>query len=187
MPRANSLIGLLILSLVLGNAVADEKKPQDADKADKGAKKAQQAERMFEQLKSLAGVWVATKGANKGQVALDVRVIAGGSAVVEREFPGSDHEMVTVYHLDGNKLMLNHYCMLGNQPRMRAQPGKEANTILFKFGGVANADPKTDDHMHEGKLVIVDKDHIKATWIMFKQGKAAEEHTFEMARKTPGG
>ena len=29
-------------------------------------------------------------------------------------------EMITMYHPDGDGLALTHYCMLGNQPRMKA-------------------------------------------------------------------
>ena len=36
-------------------------------------------------------------------------------------FPGTGHAMTTVYHLDGRDLVLTHYCMGGNQPRMRAK------------------------------------------------------------------
>ena len=33
--------------------------------------------------------------------------------------PDTPAETVTTYHLDGDALMLTHYCGLGNQPRLR--------------------------------------------------------------------
>ena len=116
-------------------------------------------------------------------MALSVRVIAGGSAVVERQFPGTPMEMVTVYHLDGDEVMLNHYCMLGNQPRLKATMGDEKDTIVFNFVSATNLASKNDPHMHEGKMTFVDKDSIRSTWTKFVDGKAAEDHSFEMVRK----
>ena len=47
-----------------------------------------------------------------------VRTTGGGSAVTETLFPGTAHEMMSVYHMDGDDLVLTHYCAGGNQPRM---------------------------------------------------------------------
>ena len=61
-----------------------------------------------------------------------IKVTAGGSAVHETLFPGSAHEMVSVYHLDGADLVMTHFCALGNQPRMKADPKSPANQINEK-------------------------------------------------------
>lgn len=157
----------------LSSAEAEDKKSKATD-----TKKAKQAKAIFAKIKSLAGDWE-----HQGNVALSVRVIAGGSAVVQREFPGSPMEMITVYHLDGDKVMLNHYCMLGNQPRLRATMGDQKDTLIFSFVSATNLTSKDDPHMHQGKLTFVDKDSIKSSWTKFVDGKAAEEHTFAMTRK----
>ena len=60
----------------------------------------------------------------KGDLVARYAVTAAGSAVVETVFPGTEHEMVTVYHADGSDLVLTHYCMEGNQPRMRAKAAR---------------------------------------------------------------
>ena len=53
----------------------------------------------------------------------EYRVTASGTAVVETLFPGSDHEMVSVYTKDkkSGDLLMTHYCGLGNQPRSAAR------------------------------------------------------------------
>jgi len=173
--------GFLLFMLALVNSVGAAEKDSKAKKND--SKQAKQAKAIFEKIKSLSGDWIATKGEHKGKVTLSVRVIAGGSAVVEREFPGSPMEMITVYHMDGNDVMLNHYCMLGNQPRMKATMGDQKNTIVFSFVGATNLASINDAHMHQGKMTFIDRDSIKTTWTMFVNGKAAEEHSFEMTRK----
>src|SRR5690348_2757738 len=70
----------------------------------------------FERLKSLAGDWMGKGPGGQEITMLRFRVTAGGSALEETEFPGTDHEMVTVFHMDGDRLALTHYCHLGNQP-----------------------------------------------------------------------
>ena len=99
---------VIMLLAVAASARADEKA-------------ASTASQRFEALKKLAGDWVEVgkDGKLTDKVVSTLRVTSGGTAVQETIFPGSDHEMVTMYHLDGADLVLTHYCMLGNQPRMR--------------------------------------------------------------------
>jgi len=175
-------VSLVLLAILSAGIVGADDKPVKKKKRSAEAQ-AKQAEAIFEKIKSLAGDWVSTKGENKGELALSVRVIAGGTAVVEREFPGSPQEMISVYHFDGNKVMLTHYCMLGNQPRLRVIMGDEKDTLLFKFVSVTNLASKDDPHMHQGRLKFIDKDNIRSTWTMFENNKAKEDHTFEMTRK----
>jgi hypothetical protein len=76
----------------------------------------------FARLKDLAGEWQGSDP-KMGKLHVTYEVVSGGSAVLERFTaekmpPGSD--MVTVYYKDGDGLLLTHYCMAQNQPRMRA-------------------------------------------------------------------
>ncbi|HUY92931.1 MAG TPA: hypothetical protein VMV10_29645 [Pirellulales bacterium] len=80
-----------------------------------------------------------------------IRVTSAGSAIEETLFPGGDHEMVTMYFIDGDKLLLTHYCALGNQPQMQAEPGEDAKRIAFKFVGATNLKSADELHMHEGR------------------------------------
>ena len=41
---------------------------------------------------------------------IEFRVTSAGSVVQETMFPGSDHEMVNMYSVDGDKLLMTHYC-----------------------------------------------------------------------------
>src|ERR671939_399585 len=70
-------------------------------------------EEAFARLKTLVGRWEA-QGDRKE--ALSYELIAGGTALLEREMGADRPEMVTLYHLDGSRLLLTHYCMAGNQP-----------------------------------------------------------------------
>jgi hypothetical protein len=141
--------------------------------------------RRFEALKTLAGDWVAIGKDGKPTDTLhsSIRVTAAGNTVQETLFPGSDHEMVTMYHLDGAELVLTHYCMLGNQPRMRAEPGEDVNKIVFKFIDGTNLKSNDEHHMHQATLTIDGKDRFKAVWVSCKDGKPCHEAAFDLVRK----
>src|SRR5947209_7983294 len=140
----------------------------------------------LEPFKQLAGEWVGkeVEGHNPGQpVHVKYKVTSGGSAVVETMFPDSDHEMVTVIHPDGDHLVLTHYCMLGNQPRMTAPAKNDGKSVAFKFAGVSNLKSEKDMHMHDVTFTFVDKDTVKTEWTHFQDGKAAGKAVFELKRK----
>jgi hypothetical protein len=131
----------------------------------------------FERLKKLAGTWLAAdqNGNPTDQVVSIIKVTAGGSAVHETHFPGQPHEMVSVYTVDGPDLIMTHYCVLGNQPRLKADPKAPANQICFQFAGGSNLDPKKDKHMHAGTLTIVDNDHIEIAGVGWEDGAPAKD------------
>ena len=141
----------------------------------------------LEKLKKLAGEWVALddKGKPTSQVVSVFKVTAAGSAVHETILPGTPHEMVSVYHLDGKDLVLTHYCAFGNQPRMKLDPAGKANELKFAFAGGTNLDPAKDMHMHEGSITLIDDDHIEWTWCGYNNGKPADDHkvSMKLARK----
>src|SRR5262249_22737357 len=90
----------------------------------------------LERFKQLAGEWIG-KGPH-GEMRIVYKVTSGGSAVMETIDPGTDHEMVSMIHADGPALLLTHYCMLGNQPHMKAMPKPGDSKIAFEFVKVTN-------------------------------------------------
>ena len=149
------------------------------------AGKASTAAEGLEKLKALQGEWIDVDGAfgQKGAVAVTYRVTAGGKTVVETFPVNTPGEMVTVYHIDGNDLVLTHYCSGGNQPRMRSR-GLSGNTIAFDFDGGANIDPGKTSHMHAAKIEFLSADEIRGTWNNWSNGKP-DDHTavFHIVRK----
>jgi hypothetical protein len=139
----------------------------------------------FELLKKLAGDWVKTDKGGKptDTVVSSIRVTSAGTAVEEMLFPGSDHEMVTMYHLDGDDLILTHYCSLGNQPRLKAESGGDLNRILFKFAGATNLKSDDDMHIHQATFTLDGADHFQAEWVANKDGKPCHQETLDLVRK----
>jgi hypothetical protein len=139
----------------------------------------------LEALKQLKGDWVelGKDGKPTDKLVSSIRVTSAGSTVQETLFPGTDHEMVTMYHLDGPDLILTHYCMLGNQPRMRAVQGANPNVIAFKFIGGTNLKSDDEQHMDQATLTIEGTDHFKAEWVSCKDGKSCHKVAFNLVRK----
>lgn len=126
----------------------------------------------LERFKALAGEWVAAEDggmAKQGELVARYAVTAGGSAVVETVFPGSPHEMLTVYHADGADLVLTHYCIEGNQPRMRVRR-PEGSRFQFAFDGGTNIDPERDRHMHSALVELVGEREIRSEWTEYHEG-----------------
>lgn len=134
----------------------------------------------LDKMKSLAGTWVVADkdGKPTDEVASVIKVTAGGSAVQETIFPGQPHEMVSVYTADGPNLAMTHYCVLGNQPRMKGSLA--GNKIRFEFAGGGNLDPKKDKHMHGATLTIVDADHIEIEGEGWENGVPMKEMCGQM-------
>jgi hypothetical protein len=137
----------------------------------------------FERLKALAGDWEGTVTSKDGPpVSVVYRVTSGGSVVLEDLFPGTEHEMITMYHLEGDALVLTHYCAMGNQPRMRlAEATRE--TLRFDFAGGSNVAPANDVHMHSGRIAFLDADHIESEWAVFEGGKQSGTNRFFLSRR----
>jgi len=139
----------------------------------------------LERFKTLAGEWVAAEDGDmvkKGDLVARYAVTASGTAVVETVFPGSEHEMVTVYHADGPDLVLTHFCMEGNQPRMRAR-GAQGSRFEFAYDGGTNIDPKRDRHMHSATFDLASANEIRSEWSELAEGKPVFVARMHLVRK----
>jgi hypothetical protein len=156
-------------------------------KADEKPKDPSPAAKAFDRLKSLKGEWVDNSGTfgAKDTVSVTYEVVGNGSVVMERLFRGQPHEMVSIYHMDGDSLVMTHYCAARNQPRMKA--GRiTADRIDFDFAGGTNFDPAKDAHMHNGYMEWADADHVHGKWFGWSGGKPSDHAVaFDLARKLP--
>jgi hypothetical protein len=161
-------VGLVLLVCAIGSQAQEAKKAA-----------------AFDRFKELAGEWV---GKGKGgdmehEARIVYKVTSGGTAVIETIDPNGGHEMVTMIHPDGDGLLLTHYCMLGNQPQMKAMPKAGDNKIAFEFVKATNLKSDKDMCMRSVTFTFVDKDTLKTEWTMYHDGKAAEKMVFDLKRK----
>jgi hypothetical protein len=141
----------------------------------------------FETMKKLAGTWVEADkdGKPTDKVVSVIKLTAAGTVLHETTFPGQPMEMISVYHVDKGDLFMTHYCAIGNQPKMKADPKSKKGTIRFDFAGGTNLDPAKDMHMHAATLTFVDDDHVQLAGEAWVDGKPAEAHcgTMSLVRK----
>ena len=152
--------GLSLAALTLLSGVASAQK-----ESSKG-----QGAAAFEKLKSLAGEWQG-QGPH-GMTKFSYQIVAGGSAVLETMMPHDEPSMITLYHLDGDRLMLTHYCSSGNQPRMRAEAAAgEIKSLDFTFVDVTNLSPPSAGHMHKLAITFQGRGHFTQVWTWRQEGK----------------
>lgn len=136
----------------------------------------------FDKLKSLAGDWQGKASDGSARVAT-YRLASGGSAVIETLTPEGEPEMITVYHRDGDRLAMTHYCSAGNQPRMRAEiPAGELKRLDFTFVDVTNLKKPADGHIHGLSIFFQDQDHISLIWTWRQNGQDSSS-TIKLERK----
>jgi hypothetical protein len=170
MKRAAWSVGLVLLACTFGSQAQEKQSPVKNE--------------AFDRFKELAGEWVG-KGKH-GDMEHDARIVykvtSGGSAVVETIDPGGNHEMITVIHPDGNALLLTHYCMIGNQPHMRATPKPGDKSVAFQFVKATNMKSDKDMHMRSVTFTFLDRDTLRTEWTNYMDGKDAGKAVFMLKR-----
>ncbi|HSC45798.1 MAG TPA: hypothetical protein VLC94_08190 [Candidatus Acidoferrum sp.] len=139
----------------------------------------------FDQLKSLVGEWQAStvESGKPVEAPITFRLASGGSALMSDLAPGSPHEMVTMFHRDGEELLATHYCLTGNQPRMRALPSSDPNVVAFEFKDATNLPNSAAPHMAGVKFTLVDANHHIEDWTIVVNGQSSVRR-FECHRKS---
>ncbi|HEY2390193.1 MAG TPA: hypothetical protein VGK22_03390 [Candidatus Angelobacter sp.] len=158
--------------------------PSDPQKSDspKSDSPKSEAQKSFDQLKALAGTWHAKvttdppmKSMGDGAVAdVSLRVTSRGNALVhEMGETGKDDPMkydhpVTMFYLDGDRLLLTHYCDAGNRPRMAARVSPDGKTVEFDFLDVAGNTQY--GNMYHALFTFIDADHHTEDWTFKVKG-----------------
>ena len=133
------------------------------------------AQKSFNQLKSLAGSWEGTMDGKPMQISL--RVTSMGNALVhEMTIAGRSDDPVTMVYLDGDRLLLTHYCDAGNRPRMVATATPDGKTVDFHFLDVANFNSKQGGYMQHAVFTMLDANHHTEDWTFLAQGKPINAH-----------
>ena len=140
---------------------------------------ASSAQKSFEELKSLDGSWEA-KTPDGQTVQVAYRVTGNGSAVMS-EIKGHA-DMISMFNLDGERLLMTHYCGAGNQPRMVASTSPDGKTLTFDFLDATNLASADDGHMTRLVLSMPDANHHTEEWIYSDHGKQ-EKEDFDLWRK----
>jgi hypothetical protein len=137
----------------------------------------------FERMKSLEGVWEG-QGPDGKLERVSYAVVSAGSVVMETiDHADMGGMMVTMYHLDGDRLIMTHYCSVGNQPRMRMVSSTKSD-MTFEMFDATNLASNKDAHMRKLVISWTDKNHITADWTMSKDGRDEHHGVFKLERKS---
>jgi hypothetical protein len=138
------------------------------------------AQKSFDTLKTLAGSWEGSFNGNPMQISL--RVTSMGNALVhEMRQAGSSDDPITMVYLDGDRLLLTHYCDAGNRPRMTARMTSDGKTVEFNFLDVANFNSTQGGYMQHAVFTTVDANHHTEDWTFLLHGKPMQAH-FDLQR-----
>lgn len=130
----------------------------------------------LDKIKALVGEWEATSPEGKSTVKYEL--ISNGTAVEER-LGIHDGQMVSIYHMNGNKLMMTHYCAFNNQPRFEGEVA--GDTITFRYVDATNLPNESAPHITGLVMNFKDADHFTQQWSTNAPGEKGM--TMEFQRK----
>ena len=117
----------------------------------------------FDRLKTLAGTW---ERAERDDV-VRYYLTGEGTAVVE-----IFKNMSSVYHMDGDDLIVTHYCGANNQPRMKASAyDPVSGRLKFDFVDVTNVADPEEYYTREVEILFGDADHVEVRFNGLEAGK----------------
>ena len=137
------------------------------------------AQKSFDQLKTLVGTWEGQAPDGK-PVQVTFRETSGGSALLS-EITGHE-DMITMFHMDGGRLMMTHYCGAGNQPRMVGSMSPDGKAFSFNFLDATNVLPSQPGHMEHLTIAMLDPSHHTEEWSFQTQDGKQMRHVFELHR-----
>ncbi len=154
----------ILIILVATAAVASPQEPPKTASAPSDAKKA------FNTIKTLAGSWQGSIGDLSTQVT--IRVTSAGGAIMHDAFMAKTNK-ITMFYLEGDRLLLTHYGGEGNRPRFEGKLTPDGKSIEFSFLDVAGGTQR--GLMKRMMFTIVDANNhvIEVTYIL-PDGKAVE-------------
>jgi hypothetical protein len=152
---------LLICLLAPAAVVFGQDNPPKAVSAQSDAKKA------FEKLKTLAGSW---EGTIMGiSITFTIRAASSNTAILHEGNSGGErppHHEITMFYLDGDRLLATHYCDAGNRSHFEGKMSPDGKTIELGFVDVAGS--TRGGYLKSMVLTLNDANHhtVEATFVM---------------------
>jgi phage tail protein X len=153
------------------------------------------AQKSFDQMKTLAGNWEGPVTVVPPQPDMSsdkpihvlLRTTSRGNALVHemqeagtQEDPTRYDHPVTMFYIDGDRLLLTHYCDAGNRPRMTAKSSADGKTIEFDFLDVAGSTQY--GHMQHAVFTVIDANHHTEDWTYMMPGDKPMHAHFDLQR-----
>jgi hypothetical protein len=136
------------------------------------------AQKSFDKLKALAGTW---QGVFEGTpVHVSLRVTSMGNALMHEMKGDGPEDPITMFNVDGDRLLLTHYCDVGNRPRMVGKVSPDGKTVEFNFLDVAGSTQY--GNMQHVVFNLIDSDHHTELWEFAKADGKKEGGVLDLRR-----
>ena len=154
-------LAILIILVATAAVVLAQDNPPKAAAAQSDAKKA------FEKMKTLAGSWQGT--VMDIPINFTIRAVSSGTAILhegDTSGVGPPKHEVTMFYLEGDRLLATHYCDAGNRSRWEGKMSPDGKAIEFSFLDVAG--PTRGGYLKDMVITMIDADHhiVAFTFVM---------------------
>jgi len=128
------------------------------------------AQKSFDKLKTLAGTWeghvttVPPQAEMEGKLMqVSLRTTSMGHTLMhEMTGSGRPDDPITMVVVDGDRLLLTHYCDADNRPRMVGRTSPDGKTVEFDFLDVTGN--LQYGHMQHAVFTNIDANHHTEDW-----------------------
>jgi len=150
-----------------------------------------EAQKAFTMLKTLAGNWqgkptvvppLPGHSDLPDLMQVSLRVTSRGNALMHemtgKDKPGAANtdtdDPITMLYLDGDRLLLTHFCDAGNRPRMVGKLSPDGKTVEFDFLDISGK--MLTHHMQHAVFTVIDADHHTEDWTFQMGDKPVHAH-----------
>lgn len=165
--RITSILSAMVLMCMLVSMARAQSNAQTPVPKPTSPAPQSDAQKAFEKMKTLAGSW---QGAIMGiSIDFTIRAASSGTAILHEGNTGGgrppNHE-ITMFYLDGDRLLATHYCDAGNRARWEGKMSPDGKTIEFSFIDVAGS--TRGGYLKGMVFTMIDANRhtIEATFIM---------------------
>jgi hypothetical protein len=137
------------------------------DTAPKPATPQSEAKKAFATLKTLIGSWQGT--IMDIPISFSIRAVSSGTAILHEGHTSKEgppkHE-ITMFYVDGDRLLATHYCDGGNRARFEGKLSPDGKAIEFSFLEVAGS--TRGGYLKDMVLTTIDADRhgVAFTFVM---------------------
>lgn len=169
MRKTTPLVSLSLLALLTAGIAHQPAAPAPAAAPTPAAA-------LWAKLKVLSGTYAGTMP-DGTKVEYVYSLTGGGSALLETM---ALHDgMTSVYSLDGDRVIMTHYCGAQNQPRMTS-PGLIGDTATFEFLDATGMKSPDDPHMRKLVFKFDPDGTLHQDWTFFVNGKEQGTAHFDL-------
>src|ERR1051325_3183237 len=123
-----AVVCCVVIAIDHGTSVAQRMSPSNTTAVPSDA------QRVFDQMKTLAGTW---QGTIMGiSINVTIRVTSSGTAILHEATTDGGrppNQEITMFYVDGDRLLATHYCDAGNRSRLEGKMTPDGKTIEFSF------------------------------------------------------